>query len=203
MKLNWLEKYGMNSFIHTIELRGVARRALQLGGDVKEGRVLEIGCGGGLGVDLIFELFRPSHVEAFEFDPDQLRLAKQRLLSKYHDKVNLYEASATQIPAPRDHFDAVFDFGVLHHIPNNQVALSEVARVLKPGGRFFFQELFSSFTLSPIMRFLTHHPREAQFTWEELSLKLNNSGLTLSDTSFRATSSRVVGVAWKTASKQP
>lgn len=197
MKLNWLEKFGMNSFIHSIELRKVARRALQLGGNVENGRVLEIGCGGGLGVELIFEMFSPSHIDAFEFDSSQLQLAERRLSSKYQDRLNLYEASATKIPSPSNHFDAVFDFGVLHHIPENQIALNEIARVLKPGGRFFFQELFSSFVMSPIIRFLTDHPPEAQFTWEELKVKLGKSDLKLRDTSIIKSSSRVVGVAWK------
>lgn len=200
MKLNRLEKFGMNTFIHSIELRSVAKRALQLGGKVTNGNVLEIGCGGGLGVELIFDMFQPSHVEAFEFDPEQLGLAVKRLTKKYGDKIKLYEASATEIPANDNCFDAVFDFGVLHHIPDNQLALNEVSRVLKPNGRFFFQELFSSFTMNPIMKFLTHHPPEAQFTWKELSLKLTKSGLKISDSLYIATPSRVVGVAWKTTS---
>lgn len=197
MKMNWFEKLGVNSPIHTIELRKAARLLLKLGGTVSDGRVLEIGCGRGLGVELIFDLFSPSYVEAFEFDPDQIRLAKKRLLPRFKDRVNLFEASATEIPSPDSNFDAVFDFGVLHHIPNNQVAISEIARVLKPGGRFFFQELFSHFTMGALMRFLAHHPPEAQFTWEELSMKLSDSGLVVSGKSCITSISRVVGVGWK------
>lgn len=119
MKLNWFEKLFMNSPIRPMNQRKEARFMLQLGGDVRSGRVLEIGCGRGVGVEIIFDIFDPSCVEAFDFDPDQVRLAKQRLSSRYQDKVNIYTGDATKISFPDNHFDAVFDFGALHHIPDN------------------------------------------------------------------------------------
>jgi len=197
MKLNWFEKLVMNSPMRLMNQRKEARQMLELGGDVRGGRVLEIGCGRGVGVEIIFDMFGPSYVEAFDFDPYQVRLAKQRLLSRYQDKVKLYDASATEIPSPDSSYDAVFDFGALHHIPNNIVAISEIARVLKPEGRFFFMELFSSLTMRPITRFLTQHPPEAQFTWDELSMKLAKSGLVVSENSCAVSSTRVIGVARK------
>jgi ubiquinone/menaquinone biosynthesis C-methylase UbiE len=199
MKLNWFEKLMMNSPFRPMKQRKEAHQMLELGGIVRGGRILEIGCGRGVGVEIIFDTFDPSYVEAFDFDPDQVGLAKQRLLSRYQDKVKLYDASATEIPSPDSSFDAVFDFGALHHIPDNSVAISEIARVLKPGGRFFFMELFSSLTMRPIMRFLAQHPPDAQFTWEELSMKLAKSGLVVSENSCVASSTRVVGVARKSA----
>ncbi|MBU4223566.1 MAG: class I SAM-dependent methyltransferase [Euryarchaeota archaeon] len=187
----------MNSPFRPMKQRKEAHQMLELGGIVRGGRILEIGCGRGVGVEIIFDTFDPSYVEAFDFDPDQVGLAKQRLLSRYQDKVKLYVASATEIPSPDSLFDAVFDFGALHHIPNNSIAIGEISRVLKPDGRFFFMELLSSLTMKPIMRFLTQHPPEAQFTWDELSMKLANSGLVVSENSYVVSSTRVVGVARK------
>lgn len=195
MKLNWLEKLAMNSAFRPIKQRKEALLMLKLGGDVRGGRVLEIGCGRGVGVGIIFDVFGPSHVEAFDFDPDQVRRARRRLSSGYRQKVNLYEADAADIPCPDSHFDAVFDFGALHHIPNNSKAIGEIARVLKPEGRFFFMELLSSFTMKPVMRLLTQHPPEAQFTWEELSARLAKTDLVLSEGSCVVGSTRIVGVA--------
>ncbi len=197
MKMNWLEKLGVNSPLHNLELQRTADHLLRLGGEVAGGQVLEIGCGRGMGVDIIFSRFKAASVEAFEFDPDQLRLAKQRLTAKYGDKVRLYEASAAQIPAPEGKFEAVFDFGVLHHVPENQQALLEVARVLKPGGRFFFQEILAAMTFHPLVRLLAPHPPAAQFTWEDLAKKITAAGLKIQEGSFRVSKFRAVGVAQK------
>lgn len=48
---------------------------------------------------------------------------------------NFQVADAQAIPFPDDTFDCVCSMGVLHHVPDTQKALSEIYRVLKPGGR--------------------------------------------------------------------
>jgi ubiquinone/menaquinone biosynthesis C-methylase UbiE len=47
-------------------------------------------------------------------------------------------ADAESIPYPDDSFDLVVGHAVLHHIPDVELAMREVLRVLKPGGRFVF-----------------------------------------------------------------
>ncbi len=47
-------------------------------------------------------------------------------------------ADAERIPFDDDTFDVVVGHAVLHHIPDVELALREVLRVLKPGGRFVF-----------------------------------------------------------------
>ena len=47
-------------------------------------------------------------------------------------------ADAESIPYDDATFDLVVGHAVLHHIPDVELALREVLRVLKPGGRFVF-----------------------------------------------------------------
>ncbi len=47
-------------------------------------------------------------------------------------------ADAESIPYDDDSFDLVVGHAVLHHIPDVELAMREVLRVLKPGGRFVF-----------------------------------------------------------------
>lgn len=50
----------------------------------------------------------------------------------------LYDADATDLPFKDGYFDCVYSFGVLHHIPEIETCVSEIHRVLKPGGMFLF-----------------------------------------------------------------
>ena len=49
--------------------------------------------------------------------------------------MNVVQANATSLQFEDNTFDCVYSFGVLHHIPDIEKALSEIKRVLKPGGR--------------------------------------------------------------------
>jgi ubiquinone/menaquinone biosynthesis C-methylase UbiE len=48
----------------------------------------------------------------------------------------------TAIAVPDSRYDAVFDFGIIHHVPDWRAAVAEVARVLRPQGRFYAEEVF-------------------------------------------------------------
>lgn len=148
---------------------------------MKGGVALEIGCGKGAGVELILDLFDADHVDAFDLDPDMICQARRRLRSK-KDAVQLWTGDATQIMAEGNCYDTVFDFGVIHHIPNWEVALREVYRVLKPGGRFYAEEVLAKFILSPIWRRVLDHPLEDRFDHQRFCRSLEKFGFTLAST---------------------
>lgn len=144
MELNAIEKVLMNNPLRAfLQRRYETSLMQQLGGRVVGMRVLEIGCGRGVGTEIIFEQFGAREVHAFDLDPDMFEKARKRLSCYPPDRLKLYVGDATSIDEPDACFDAVFDFGIIHHIPNWKDAVSEVARVLKPGGKFFFEEVTS------------------------------------------------------------
>ena len=129
----------MNSPVRALAQSYVASWWKRLAGRVQGGRVLEVGCGGGAGVRIILERFGAAEVEAIDLDPKMIESARQRLSSYGLARVQLAVGDATSLKAGDARFDAVFDFGAIHLERSWQKALAEVARVLKPGGRFFFE----------------------------------------------------------------
>jgi ubiquinone/menaquinone biosynthesis C-methylase UbiE len=122
----------------------------------------KVGCGRGIGIQSILETFRLRHVDAFDLDVRMVIRARQRTL-KYGDRVRLWVGDASAIAAPSETYDAVFDYGIIHHVPDWRTALSEVPRVLKPGGRFYGEEVLAGFITHPIARRLFDHPQKDRF----------------------------------------
>jgi ubiquinone/menaquinone biosynthesis C-methylase UbiE len=146
MKLNRLGRLGLNSPTRAFVQRHVVAPHLErLGGRVEGGRALELGCGRGVGGEIILDRFGAAHVALIDMDPDMVERAQRRLAERSETVVSV--GDATRIEAPDESFDAVFDFGAIHQIPDWPAAVAEVRRVLKPGARFFFEEV-----ASPLLR---------------------------------------------------
>lgn len=184
MILNCIEKYLMNNPIRAaIQRHYEAAKLLRMGGTLDGGKVLEVGCGRGVGVQIIFDLFGANHVDAFDLDPKMVNRAESRL-KKYGSKVELWTGSVTEIPADDNKYGAVFDFGVVHHIPNWQEAVQEVYRVLTPGGHFYCEEVYRSFILHPIWKRLLNHPLENRFDHLEFGQHLEKTGFKILSSDF-------------------
>lgn len=150
MKLNRFGRMQMNNPARAAAQRGfTARHMLRLGGDLSGGRALEIGCGRGVGIEIILDVFRAESVVAFDLDPELVALAEHRVVP-LGDRVTLFVGSATDIQAADSTFDAVFDFGVIHQIEQWRRAVAECARVLGPGGRFYFEAVSKRFYRMPM-----------------------------------------------------
>ena len=162
MLLNRVEKLMMNNPLRAaVQRRFEARRLLDMGGPVAGGRCLEIGCGRGIGTEIVLERFGAGAVDAFDLDPDMVEQARARLGGD--PRVRLWVGDATAIDAPDDSYDAVFDFGIVHHVPDWRDALGEVHRVLRPGGRFYAEEVLARFIHHPLWRRLLDHPMDDRF----------------------------------------
>lgn len=181
--------------IETAVINSAARRGLQryyeapllarLGGRVAGGRVLEIGCGSGEGTRLILDKFGAAQVDAFDLDPAMIKRAGRRLARYGSDRVRLAVGSATDlrtaVGAPDASYDAVFEFGILHHVEDWRAALAEVARVLRPRGRFFFEDVTATALARPSYRALFDHPEEDRFTAGEFLAECGRLGLAVGE----------------------
>lgn len=178
MKLNRAEKALMNNPARAALQRWYEAHLLKrLGGRVQDLRVLEVGCGRGVGTQIIFERFGAREVYAFDLDADMVQLARQRLVTYGPDRLNLAVGDVTAIDAEDESFDAVFDFGIIHHVPDWQIALSEIRRVLKPGGRFFFEEVTSHALNRWSYRTFLEHPTGNRFSGQEFVAELEGQGI--------------------------
>lgn len=181
MLLNRIEKLTMNNPVRAWIQRAWEGPTLErLGGRTPGARVLEIGCGWGVGTEIIFERFGAAEVHAFDLDPEMVGLARRRLARfATEGRLRLEVGDATKIDAPDGSYDAVFDFGILHHVPDWRAAVAEVARVLKPGGRFFFEEVTRQALERRVYRTLFVHPTEDRFAPDELVDELGRRGIAL------------------------
>jgi ubiquinone/menaquinone biosynthesis C-methylase UbiE len=176
--LNSLEYALMNNPIRAVVQRRIeADRLLRLGGPVR-GAALEIGCGQGVGAQLILDVFGADRVDAFDLDSRMIARAQSRL-ARRGGRARLWVGDVTRIPVPDESYDAVFDFGIIHHVPDWRRAVAEIARVLKDGGRFYAEEVLRPFIVHPLMRRLFAHPQIDRFDRAEFIAALRGVGLEL------------------------
>ena len=182
MKLNWLGTAHIVSPARTLPLRFYVAPLLErLGGTVEGGRVLEVGCGQGLGAEIIKGRFRAATVTGIDLDARIVARAQGRVTRRNAGGIEIAEGDATQLGFEDQSFDAVFDFGAIHLIQEWEQAVREVVRVLKPGGRFYFEEM--SLPSARILLNLTTEkgpdPRRNGFNRKSFLQSLEDHGLAI------------------------
>lgn len=117
-------------------------------------RVLDVGCGTGYGSAMVASL--AGEVVGIDISEEAVAWARSRLRL---DNVEFLVMSATELDFPDRSFNAACSIQVIEHIEDVELHLSEVVRVLRPGGRFVVATP-NRLTYSPSGLHNTFHVRE-------------------------------------------
>ena len=174
-------------------LRAVAQRRFEarvlhrLGGPVPGGTVLEIGSGRrGTGLRLALDVFGAGRADGVELHPASVA-ACRAAVADLGDRVRITEGDATSLPAADAAYDAVFAYHLLHHAQDWRRAVREVARVLRPGGRFYTCEMTARIVDSRALRAVSFHPADGDRpTPASLASACTDAGLRVTGQQTRA-----------------
>jgi ubiquinone/menaquinone biosynthesis C-methylase UbiE len=97
-------------------------------GDVKDLRVLDLGCGEGRFSRMLAQ--RGAHVTGIDLTAELARTAHDRRIGSDH----YLRATAERLPFQRSRFDLVVSYITLVDIVDYRAAIAEAARALRPGG---------------------------------------------------------------------
>jgi len=110
-------------------------------GDLSDKRVLDIGSGYGGGARRLVDEHDAGHVTCLNIAPaENARNRKLTAEQGLEDRVAVVEGSFDDLPFEDGSFDVVWSQDAILHAPDRGAVLSEVARVLKPGGDFIFTD---------------------------------------------------------------
>jgi ubiquinone/menaquinone biosynthesis C-methylase UbiE len=137
----WMNPYKFPWIMERIEAEAANLRGKKL---------LEVGCG--MGYDSLEFIRRGVRVTAVDLTPNAVEFARRHfeVVGAEADEVRV--GNALDLPFADESFDAVWSNGVLHATGDTRKAISEVFRVLRPGGR----AIISHFYRKPSWMYLLH-----------------------------------------------
>lgn len=95
-------------------------------GERIKGKILENGCGVGMYVE---------HLSPFGGTVIGLEYDFERTVEAHINSPHIFNAAGEFIPLPSSTFDLILSHEVIEHVQDDRAAISEIIRVLKPGGR--------------------------------------------------------------------
>ena len=140
-----------SSFLGEVTERLEQHAILAAAGDLRGRSVLDAGCGDG--AFAVAAWAKGARVSGVDASQTMLEAAHTRALGS-GARVDLVHASVEELPFPADTFDVVVMASVLCTVEDPLRAVSEAARVLRPGGRLVLGELhvWSLWSLSRRLR---------------------------------------------------
>ena len=133
---------------------------------------LEVGAGAGFNAEKLLATFPSWHLTITDLDHELLAGARDRV-ARFGDRARIEAVDATKLPYDDASFDVVISLGVWHHVGDWEKALTECARVLRPGARLVLVDLLDGFFKGPVAKMF---PPERTYTIPELRPALAEAG---------------------------
>ncbi|MXW26690.1 MAG: class I SAM-dependent methyltransferase [Dehalococcoidia bacterium] len=121
--------------------------AVKLLGLPSDGRILVVGCGGGVAFPALVNLCSPSSLTGIDIDEDFIAQAEEQVQRTAID-AELVLGDVQDMPFEDRSFDLVVDFGTAYHVESPALAMGEIGRVLDTGGVLLYE--------APLTQFLAH-----------------------------------------------
>lgn len=148
---------------------------------LRGGTLLDVGCGQGKSLGLLSRKFKPDTLIGLDSHGESLTEAAQEI-TRQGLAARLIEGDCTRIPLPDASIDILFCHQTFHHLVDQDTALAEFHRVLKPGGVLLFAESTKAYIDTWVIRLLFRHPMEVQKSAEEYLAMVRNMGFAFDTT---------------------
>ncbi|AQH03658.1 methyltransferase (plasmid) [Burkholderia sp. KK1] len=144
--------------------------------------IVDVGCGQGLSFRLLAQAFKPRRIVGIDFHEPSLQLATQAARACEQDadtsmtRIEVLHGDCANLPLGDACADIVFCHQTFHHLVEQERALAEFRRVLKPGGVLLFAESTDAYIKSWVIRLLFRHPMDVQKSADGYLDMIRNGG---------------------------
>lgn len=162
-------------------LRVAVNDLKRLAGDVPQGgTLLDVGCGQGRSFRYLRDVFAPTRMLGLDADPHSVDLSRAEAAREGID-VEPFTGDCARIDLPDASVDTVFCHQTFHHLVEQERALDEFWRVLKPGGLLLFAESTKAYIDTWVIRWFFRHPMHVQKSADEYVAMLRARGFVFTD----------------------
>jgi ubiquinone/menaquinone biosynthesis C-methylase UbiE len=137
--------------------------------------VVDVGCGWGQSLRLLTDRFSPQRLIGIDINPHMLS-ASAAFAAANNIAGEFKQGSSSDLPLPDNSVDLVFCHQTFHHLIDQEGAVREFSRVLKPDGLLLFAESTREYINSWMIRLLFRHPMEVQKSAAEYLQMLREAG---------------------------
>ncbi|AUF94464.1 SAM-dependent methyltransferase [Pseudomonas sp. 02C 26] len=137
--------------------------------------LLDAGCGQGKSFKHLQRVFAPGRLIGIDADPHSLQLSDAEA-ARQGLTVELLGSDCAQLQLADASVDIVFCHQTFHHLVEQEQALAEFWRVLKPGGYLLFAESTEAYIDTWVIRWLFRHPMHVQKSAEGYLQMLREQG---------------------------